>query len=268
MSKLTFAKVSEADYVRTLLIFDKVAASAYNPSASASSSKPNSRVQSPAIKTAKSASDSDPTVSSETTPPTNGTAEAHLNNSKKTESDTPRSDDGDLKQSPHDDRSTQLSSDDSLKPLSFDTKSVASVATFALDEKESLRPDDSASMRAVPVEEEEMFSPPGSVVAGSRVGSDTGAKAFREQLHEIAYMSSSAVRPVGVSFSPAILTNPSHAQPTVVKDQIGSAVAKMMKDCDQPVPDEALLEALQSQRDRVWVLKLEQDIIDFIEHSK
>jgi hypothetical protein len=33
-------------------------------------------------------------------------------------------------------------------------------------------------------------------------------------------------------------------------------------------PDEKLLEALQSQRDRVWVLKLEQDIIDFIGQSK
>ncbi|KAI9877613.1 MAG: hypothetical protein M1823_007076, partial [Watsoniomyces obsoletus] len=40
-------------------------------------------------------------------------------------------------------------SNSSTKQQSFETKSMASVTTFAMDEKESLRPDDSASVRAV-----------------------------------------------------------------------------------------------------------------------
>ena len=85
-----------------------------------------------------------------------------------------------------DDSVTQLSSSDgSVKPPSLDGKSVASGTTFALDEKESIRPDDSASLRAV--EEEDVVSPPDSIAAGSRVGSDSGvARAFRDQLHEIS----------------------------------------------------------------------------------
>ena len=55
-----------------------------------------------------------------------------------------------LKVSITEDSSTQLSSSDgSGKPPSIDGKSVASATTFALDEKESLRPDDSASLSAV-----------------------------------------------------------------------------------------------------------------------
>ena len=40
-------------------------------------------------------------------------------------------------------------SNSSAKQQSFETKSMASVTTFAMDEKESIRPDDSASVRAV-----------------------------------------------------------------------------------------------------------------------
>jgi hypothetical protein len=178
------------------------------------------------------------------------------------------SDIGELKQN-QDDRSTQISSDDSIKPLSFDTKSVASAATFALDEKESIRPDDSASMRAVPVEEEELFSPPGSVVAGSRMGSDNAARAFREQLDEIAHMSSPTSRPVTDGFPQVILSNPDNAQANVELHGNPPVASNISRTDDLPtLPDETLLEALQSQRDRVWVLKLEQDLIDFIVHSK
>ena len=92
-----------------------------------------------------------------------------------------------VKFSTAEDSNTQLSSSDgSAKPPSLDGKSVASGTTFALDEKESLRPDDSASLRAV--EEEDVTSPPESNAAGSRVGSDSEARAFRAQLHEIAVM--------------------------------------------------------------------------------
>ncbi|KAF1346367.1 hypothetical protein EJ07DRAFT_169906 [Lizonia empirigonia] len=125
-----------------------------------------------------------------------------------------------VKISAAEDSSTQLSSSDgSGKPPSIDGKSVASATTFALDEKESLRPDDSASLRAV--EEEDVTSPPDSLVADSRQGSDNGA------------------RPVGNGI-PSINGVPN----------LPSA------------PDEKLIEALQSPRDRLFVVKIEQDFID------
>lgn len=169
------------------------------------------------------------------------------------------------------DSSTQLSSSDgSGKPPSIDGKSVASATTFALDEKESLRPDDSASLRAV--EEEDVTSPPESVIADSRHGSDNGAaRAFRDQLHEIAVMNPQSHRGVPAGRFPAqpngphTLYDPSQpingvrptSQPLVNGPPNMSAI-----------PDEKLIEALQSPRDRLFVVKIEQDFIDFIKDSR
>ncbi|KAK4985345.1 hypothetical protein LTR50_006022 [Elasticomyces elasticus] len=165
-------------------------------------------------------------------------------------------------------------SDGSGKPSSLDGKSVASGTTFALDEKESLRPDDSASVKAV--EEDDLFSPPGSATADSRIGSDTGARAFRDQLREIQSMGVPVARRVGAStrFAPpantpgASLYNP---PPVVIAGQLPpQESAQNGTACDNvdPRPDEKLLEALESPRDRLFVLKLEQDIIDFVKDSK
>lgn len=187
-----------------------------------------------------------------------------------------RADDGSTKPAVNDDGSTQISSDDSAKLRSFDTKSVASVATFALDEKESLRPDDSASIRAAAVEEEDLFSLPGSVVAGSRGGSDSGAKEFRDQLHEIAYMSSIPQRGNGgpmyqipvvqMGANSSGLAQANSVTANQVNPILNTASTTSMPESISP--DEKLLEALQSQQNRVWVLKLEQDIIDFVGQSK
>ncbi|KAF1997553.1 hypothetical protein P154DRAFT_440947 [Amniculicola lignicola CBS 123094] len=174
------------------------------------------------------------------------------------------------------DSSTQLSSSDgSAKPASLDGKSVASVTTFALDEKESLRPDDSASLRAV--EEDNVTSPPDSVAAGSRVGSDSGARAFHEQLHEIAVMGPRGAPPgrfpILNANGPTILYDPS--QPA---NGIGAPLSQPLENGMQvvsgphnvlpTVPDEKLIEALESPRDRLFVLKLEQDFIDFIKDPR
>lgn len=175
-----------------------------------------------------------------------------------------------MKITSNDDGSTQLSSDGSAKPLSFDCKSVASGATFGLDEKESLRPDDSASVRAVTIEDDEYLSAPGSVVAGSRVSSDAGANAFREQLREIAFMNSMPARGTPPYQGPVIVSTVAIAQPSAIKPGLispGSSQSMSLVPLNG-APDEKLIEALQSQRDRVWVLKLEQDIIDFIGQSK
>ncbi|KAF5227908.1 hypothetical protein FANTH_14652 [Fusarium anthophilum] len=63
------------------------------------------------------------------------------------------------------------SSELGTKPPSLDGKSITSGTTFALDEKESLRPDDSASVKAA-AEDDDAFSVRGSLVAGSRMGSE------------------------------------------------------------------------------------------------
>ena len=179
-----------------------------------------------------------------------------------------------------DDSTTQLSSSDgSAKPPSLDGKSVASATTFALDEKESIRPDDSASLRAV--EEEDVISPPDSVAAGSRVGSDSGvARAFRDQLHEISVMGPLPQRgaPPGRFQTPNVSGAHGLFEPTAPSDvarPLSQPLTNGMANNGLPhqipvpaVPDEKLVEALESPRDRLFVLKLEQDFIDFVKDSK
>lgn len=169
------------------------------------------------------------------------------------------------------DSSTQLSSSDgSGKPPSIDGKSVASGTTFALDEKESLRPDDSASLRAV--EEEDITSPPESVIADSRQGSDNGAaRAFRDQLHEIAVMNPQPHRGVPPGRFPNL---PNSSQTLYDPSQSANGARPISQPLvngppNMPaIPDEKLLEALQSPRDRLFVVKIEQDFIDFIKDSR
>jgi hypothetical protein len=183
-----------------------------------------------------------------------------------------------VKSAAAEDSTTQLSSSDgSAKPPSLDGKSVASATTFALDEKESLRPDDSASLRAV--EEEDIASPPDSVAAGSRVGSDSGARAFRDQLHEIAVMGPHVQRAAPPGRFPNAPLNSTHTlfDPNQPPNGLGRSISQPIvtgiptmagSHSLAPIPDEKLIEALESPRDRLFVLKLEQDFIDFIKDSR
>ena len=199
--------------------------------------------------------------------------------SKENESEKPRPAITLARSSAMEDSSTQLSSSDgSTKPASLDGKSVASVTTFALDEKESIRPDDSASLRAV--EEEDVTSPPESVAADSRVGSDSGvARAFRDQLHEIAVMGPVPQRGAPPGRFPSTHLNgpPTLYDPNQSMNGIGRSISQPVMNGMPPVatshnmatiPDEKLIEALESPRDRLFVLKLEQDFIDFIKDSR
>lgn len=165
-----------------------------------------------------------------------------------------------------DESATQLSSsDDSAKPPSLDGKSVASITTFAMDEKESLRPDDSASVLAI--EDDDTYS---TSAVGSRLSSETGARAFRDQLLEITSRGP-ALRQSGPTSRPDSTTNAPMGT-LYVPPPIGSPAA--LPGYVQPptssgrpedvLPDAKLLEALNNPRDRIWVLKLEQDIIDFV----
>ncbi|KAI9678136.1 MAG: hypothetical protein M1817_006080 [Caeruleum heppii] len=172
---------------------------------------------------------------------------------------------------------TSTSETCSQRPHSTDGKSVASATTFALDEKESLRPDDSASAKAI--DEEDTFSPAGSVAAGSRVGSEAGARVFRDQYQELSDRMTmqrghtvSRVPPV-VSAKTISSGDPSTkeandmaamAPPPLVEGQTPGVPYGF----SQTDPDEKLLEALESPKDRLFLLRLEQDVIDFVKDSK
>lgn len=171
-----------------------------------------------------------------------------------------------------DEAGTQVSSSSgSGKPPSLDGKSVASGTTFALDEKESLRPDDSASVKAG--EDDELFSPPGSGVPGSRMGSEDGTRAFRDQLREISRMDPARQAeprpPVARGSSQGVLYVPPQG-PGVgsVPDASRHEPAQDQESSVECPPDPRLLEALESPKDRIMVLKLEQDFVDFVKDPK
>ena len=167
----------------------------------------------------------------------------------------------------------------STKPASLDGKSVASAATFGMDEKESLRPDDSASVKAG--EEDESYSGPASGAPSSRVGSEAGSKAFRDQFSEI----SERIGPNsnrGMSLNRRII-------PGIAEESSQGTIAPLLPTISAPVtmprqeilppngasfvfnyqePDEKLIEALESPKDRLFLLQLEQQVISFIRDSQ
>lgn len=174
-----------------------------------------------------------------------------------------------------DESGTQVSSSSgSAKPPSLDGKSVTSGTTFALDEKESLRPDDSASVKATE-DEDAVHSSTG--MPDSRTGSDDGVQrvlhdAFRDQLREISCMESTQKGPPQ-TFAQGV--NP--AQGVLYVPPPGSGVGTIPgQHRPAPItnpnmefpPDPKLLEALDSPKDRIMVLKLEQDIVDFVKDAK
>ena len=175
-----------------------------------------------------------------------------------------------------DDDQTQVSST-STKPASLDGKSATSGTAFALDEKESLRPDDSASVKAA--EEEDFYSGPASGTANSRVGSEAGSRAFRDQFYEISerigpspHRSNVITRRVipgileegqQVSLAPLvplIASNTIPGTPAITTN--GPSFTYQYQE-----PDEKLFEALESPKDRFFLLQLEETIIKFVQDS-
>jgi len=164
---------------------------------------------------------------------------------------------------------------DHLSKREFDTKSVASRTTFALDEKESLRPDDSASMQAAP--EEDAFSPSGSVIAGSKGASELEAQAFRDQLNVLERVAPAKIltqRPaIGDGIAAELrdgqinLSTPPIVSPFTTSEASSFERPRVINATAFLPPDEKLLEALASPKDRLFVLKIEQDMIDFVKDS-
>lgn len=164
---------------------------------------------------------------------------------------------------------TDSGSDLGTKPPSLDGKSITSGTTFALDEKESLRPDDSASVKAA--EDDDTFSGRGSIVAGSRYGSEVAQRPYRYDIpnDRRAILPNQEVREHGV------ITPQSGSSGQQVGDestaqglpgQIGSAEAHSM--FYRQTPDEKLIEALESPKDRLFLLRLEQEVMSFVKDSK
>ncbi|KAK2612354.1 hypothetical protein QQS21_001618 [Conoideocrella luteorostrata] len=169
--------------------------------------------------------------------------------------------------SPKCDSSSELGT----KPPSLDGKSITSGTTFALDEKESLRPDDSASVQAA-ADDDDAFSVRGSLVAGSRMSSDV---AMRNRITQPGELGERRVAQTGMVVSPhGILTPPSASSErgpslgTAATPLSAGGSSDALNVIYRHTPDEKLLDALASPRDRYFLLKLEKDVIDFVQDSK
>jgi hypothetical protein len=167
---------------------------------------------------------------------------------------------------------TDSGSELGTKPPSLDGKSITSGTTFALDEKESLRPDDSASVKAA--EDDDAFSGRGSIVAGSRIGSEAAARAYRSQFYEAPDKrgmppSMQERQSQGVSTPPSGSSEQQIVDDLKPKPLVGAAgVPDTFNLFYRQTPDEKLLEALESPKDRIFLLRLEQDVIEFVKDSK
>ncbi|KAI0387152.1 hypothetical protein F5Y04DRAFT_77799 [Hypomontagnella monticulosa] len=157
------------------------------------------------------------------------------------------------------------------KAPSLDGKSITSGTTFALDEKESLRPDDSASVKAS-AEDDEAFSIRGSLIANSRMGSEV-ARIHRLRIGDmperriIQILPESQDQGLATPQSGASSQPPPVEQPPTLGIVNGSSDAFTTSMYGQN-PDEKLLEAMQSPKDRIFLLRLEQDVINFVQSSK
>lgn len=162
------------------------------------------------------------------------------------------------------------SSEMGTKAASLDGKSITSGATFALDEKESLRPDDSASVQAA-IEDDDSLSVRGSLFAGSRMNSDIALRAKSVQPGDVTERRSAHI---AMTISPPGLLTPPSANsergpapcPTIPINADGASDA--LNVIYRQAPDERLLDALASPKDRLFLLRLEKMVIDFVQDSK
>ncbi|KAJ4265406.1 hypothetical protein NW762_004694 [Fusarium torreyae] len=158
------------------------------------------------------------------------------------------------------------SSELGTKPPSLDGKSITSGTTFALDEKESLRPDDSASVKAA-AEDDDAFSIRGSLVAGSRMGSEVAARARGIPLGDIPERRLPQQAPGIVT--QGVLTPQSSSSEQPPGAPLGAdGSSDALNVIYRQAPDEKLLEAMASPKDRLFLLRLEKQVIDFVQDSK
>jgi hypothetical protein len=165
-----------------------------------------------------------------------------------------------------DDR-THLSTS-STKMTNFDSKSLASVTTFAMDEKDSVRPDDSASVQAI--DEDESLSGLASGAPNSVAGSEADSRVFRDQFRDGIPTRPRGILPIsGPLFNGSQPVNGIISPDSVANNFVIPANPDSVQDGQNlhgfPLePDEKLLEAMKSPKDRLLILQLEEKIRYFI----
>ncbi|KAJ6150854.1 hypothetical protein N7470_007448 [Penicillium chermesinum] len=170
-----------------------------------------------------------------------------------------------------DDDHTHLSNS-STKMTNFDSKSLASVTTFAMDENNSVRPDDSASVQAI--DEEESLSGPASGAPNSVTGSEAGGRGFRDPRDGNAQRSRGVLPVSGPFFSSSNQRGTVNIPPDSVSNNfVIPAIPDGLPDGTTPHgfpldPDEKLVEAMKSPKDRLLILQLEEKIRYFISDSR
>ncbi|CAK7565973.1 MAG: hypothetical protein SEPTF4163_003904 [Sporothrix epigloea] len=165
---------------------------------------------------------------------------------------------------------SDLSSEIGTKPPSLDGKSITSGMTFnALDEKESLRPDDSASVKAA-ADEDETFSVRRSHLMSSRMGSELAARGQRMiQLGDMPprMVSLTSHEPVASGAVTPHSTLSGQLPVTEASVHLRTS-ASTPSEINGQNPDEKLLDAMTSPKNRVFLLRLESDVVDFVQNSK
>ncbi|TEA14034.1 R3H domain-containing protein 1 [Colletotrichum sidae] len=164
------------------------------------------------------------------------------------------------------------SSELGTKPPSLDGKSITSGTTFALDEKESLRPDDSASVKAAAGDDDDSFSFRGPHLPSSRMGSDIAARA-RGVIQLGDMPERRLAQPAPGSLSQGMITpqSTSSDQPPPAPNALSVDLpdsANLLNNIYGQAPDEKLLEAMASPKDRLFLLRLESELIKFVQNSK
>jgi hypothetical protein len=170
-------------------------------------------------------------------------------------------------------------SNSSTKPTSFDSKSIASENTYALDEKESLRPDDSASVQAAE-EDESFFVPPTSGRLESQIGTEARNLNSRRSAQDGPVIMGNPARrfPLTTMANPPrfgeMVPNPvpAHAQglapATSFADSPQAAESLRQLSGGSTPPDEKLMEAMGTPKDRLLLLQLEERFLAFMAQPK
>ena len=160
-------------------------------------------------------------------------------------------------------------------PSSLGGSDVISTITPATDERASSRPDDGASTKAHHDDGDVTSATHQTGPGPSPVGSDAagqGAEApFVNTSPRPTAVDRSGDRPVSsdapipIDVAPPDIVEPSRPQlspPSITGNGAGVPFGFSLE------PDERLVEALENPKDRLFVLRLEQDVIDFVKDSR
>lgn len=157
------------------------------------------------------------------------------------------------------------------KLLSIEDKNLTSSTNFIMLDKDSFGPDNSTSIKAI--QGNEIYSGCGLVIAGSGISLETAARADHAQCSDISiqHRNISQVQEYGI---PDISINqnglPCHRSLDERKSNLNgiSDTSEGFNLFYRQTPDEKLLEAMDSAKDRIFLLRLEQEVIEFVRSSK